>query len=822
MQMALFRRYINMYIECDLTLFFWVTGLVIFLFIVCLASQFLENIRLVLNNLTLMTKIKPLLLFAMLLCIIYSCKQEPDIYKRPEWLAGKVYTQIVAQPELSTFATCIELTGYDEILDVSGSYTVFSPSNEAFQLYFANHSKYKKVEDIPIAELTRIVKYHIVQNPWTKVQLRTLDVYGWIDTLDVNNDKPKGFKRETLLLDPNRKYGIAGIGTGSESKFIIVDTLATNRHRKVITESRKFVPIFYQEYFNIYDLNKSDYEFYFNRPFEGANDIYYAGAKIIGDEISAENGFVYVIDRVVEPLQNASQIIASKSGSNDYSDFLSVLNLFPRFEYNREKTFLQPGAAQGQTVDSLFNLTFPTLAFNFSSERTSPPTGTYGLPSNVTIRYHHGLMAPTNQAFQSFIDEYIKIPGGWGTFAGAPENIKKIIANTYLSVNTIYPTDFTKGFYNGELDIVKLDLADITEKKFGSNSTFIGLNKAIVPRALKSVTGPVYLQRGYTKVMLAIEQAGLLSALKRQNEDYMFFVENDANTSQDSSLVYDAGTKRFSVFSIFPGGFQQYNLNLNDLRTLLLNHVAVGKAKGNARKEFIFNLAGNVITVNNVTGEVSGTAPTSKGYRGSVVIPEFPVELSFSPDNGTTYDIKNWLSFASPSMFSRLSTDYPKFHALLQKAGLSIDKEFRYTFVTDNDFYTVFVPNDKAIDDAGLSTMPVSQLRNVLLFHFVQGEMIFTDGKKLRGFYETARIDEKSTTFTTVYTNLYIKPGIDVIEIPKKDGSNYVEIIEADKKTNLLTGVTRGTGQEVFPILYNNGVVHEIDKVLNVAELDIN
>lgn len=770
-----------------------------------------------------MTKMKPLLLFAMLLLLLYSCTQEPDIYKRPDWLAGKVYTQILAQPELSTFASCIELTGYDKILDVSGSYTVFSPSNEAFNLYFAKSTKYKSVKDIPIPKLTELVKFHIVQNPWSKVQLRTLDIYGWIDTLDVNNDKPKGFKRETLLLDPNRKYGIASSGAGNESKFIIVDTLQTSKYRKVITNARKFVPVFYQEYFNIYDLKKSDYEFYFNRAFDSPNDLYFAGAKLVSDEISAENGFIYVIDRVVEPLENASQILAGKSGPNEYTDFLNVLNLFPRFEYNRERTFQQSGADQGLAVDSLFDLTFPLLAFNFNSERTTAPKSTFGLPQNVNIRYHHGLMAPTNAAFQSFINEYIKIPNGWGSFAGAPDNLKLIIANTYMSQNTIYPTDFQKGFYNGEADIVKLDEADIIEKKFGSNSTFIGLKKAIVPRAFKSITGPVYLQRGYSKIMNAIELSGLLSAMKRQNKDYMFFIENDANTQQDSTLIFRPLTKRFSTFLLSPGGFQEYQLTLNDLRTLLLNHIAVERAKGNARKEFIPNLAGNIIVVNNVTGEVSGTAPTTKGYRGTILKPEFPVALSFAPDNGTTYDIQNWFSFSSPSLFGKISTDYPKFHALLRKAGLTIDKEFRYNFVTDNDFYTVLIPGDKALDDAGLNTMPVKELRNVLLFHFVQGDMIFTDGKKPKAFYETARIDEKSTIYTTVYTSLYIKPGIDIIEIPVKGGAtNYVKIEEADKKTNILTGVTRGTGQEVYPILYNNGVIHEIDKVLKVEELDIN
>ena len=240
-----------------------------------------------------MTRNKPLLWPALFILLLLGCRDEmPGKYERPDWLAGKVYTQILDQPDLSTFAKCIELTGYDKIIDVSGSYTVFAPSNDAFNAWFASNGNYNSVEDVPVTELTKLVKYLIVQNPWSKIQLRTLDVNGWIDTLDLNNNLPKGFKRETLLLDKNQKYGIKGIEEGRETRMIIVDTLNSNWHRKTVTDSRKFVPVFFQEYFDIYDLQKSDYQFYFDRSFDSPADIYYAGAKIISDEIFAENGFV--------------------------------------------------------------------------------------------------------------------------------------------------------------------------------------------------------------------------------------------------------------------------------------------------------------------------------------------------------------------------------------------------------------------------------------------------------------------------------------------------------------------------------------------------
>jgi hypothetical protein len=46
---------------------------------------------------------------------------------------------------------------------------------------------------------------------------------------------------------------------------------------------------------------------------------------------------------------------------------------------------------------------------------------------------------------------------------------------------------------------------------------------------------------------------------------------------------------------------------------LLLNHVATEQPKGIAKKEFIPNLAGNYIVVNNETGEIKGTGSTTDG-----------------------------------------------------------------------------------------------------------------------------------------------------------------------------------------------------------------
>lgn len=768
-----------------------------------------------------MTRIKLLLIASFVLITFFGCEKEHPKYQRPEWLAGKIYEQILEEEDLSTFAQSLELTGYDDIINISGSYTAFAPTNEAFNAYFAANPDYNSVEDIPVEELSKIVRYHIVQNPWSEIQLRSLDIYGWIDTLDVANDEPKGFKRETLLRPEIRNYGVRYKGSGRNRRATIVDTTTAPLLRKVVT-SRKYVPIFFQEYLNIYDLEQSDYQFYFDRPFESAGDMYFAGAKLVSEEIFAENGFIYKVDRIVEPLKSGYEILAEEGGTNDYSNLLDLINEFPDFEYNMEETFNQPGADQGLEVDSLFDLEYPELIFDINKESTSAPKGTFGLPQNVTIRYHHGLLAPINESFNQFINEYLRIPNGWGGLEQAPEHIRRIVAQTYMSQRPIYPTNFEEGFLNGEQDRVTLDPSNIIDKQFGSNTTFIGLNKGIVPRAFSSVTGPIYLQRGYSKVMYAIEKAGLLAALKREGENYSLFVETDANTDLDSSFFYNSLDDRFFAFQIFEGADAELvPLTVNDIRNLILNHIAKSTPTGIPSKEFIPNMAGNFIIFDNESGVVSGTGQTSVGFRGSTFKENRPKEINFESDNGTTFEIDNWFSFTTANIFSQISAKYPKFHALMRKAGLSLDKQFRYRFTSDNEFYTIFVPSDEAIEAANLDALPAEELKSRLLLHFVKGELIFTDGRKTAQYYETERIAENSTQFATFYTNMYVEPGIDVIRIKTPGGENYIEVRETDN-SNMLAGVSGGDANAAFRDSYNNAVIHEIDKVLSVADVDTN
>lgn len=759
-----------------------------------------------------------LLVPLVLIWIAFSgCRDELyfDKYERPEWLAGKVYSQVKDQPDLSVFALCLERTGYDTIIDRSGCYTVFAPTDEAMNRWF-QENQYASIEDVPVNLLVKLVSFHLIQNPWSKIQLRTVDVYGWIDTLDETNNQPKGFKRETLLTDEGRYYPVAF----DRDRAVIVGESESDLLRKVDPDSRKFAPFFYSEYFDAYDLSAGDYEFYFERSFTGGEDLYFSNTKIISDEIKAENGFVYKIDQVADPLDNAYQILEKGSENVAYSKFLELVNYFPEFDYNEQKTNEQPGAELGLEVDSLFDLTYPELAFDISNEKTHPPSGTFGLPENVSIRYHHGMVAPTNEALDQLINTYINVPGGWGTLERSPANIKRIIANTHMSVSAIYPSDFERGIYNGEDDLIRIEMEDVVHKEFGSNCTFIGVREPLVPNAFNSVAGPVYLQPGFSTCMYAIEESGLLPALKRRNKNYRLFVETDLNLRNDSSLMYDPIREVFSLFMIQGLEVRKYRLSKNDLRLLMLNHIAIDQPRGMASREFVPNLAGNYIIFDNETGEVSGTDITTVGYRGAESAPNFPRLISNGADNGETYEIDNWFSFKAATLYTQIQGSYPTFFNLLKKAGLVQERLYRFTFISDNEFYTVFIPSDEAIDASNLNSLSGEALRDALFLHFIQGHIIFTDGNKDPGYYETLRSEGSPSQYASDYTQINIETGIDMIKIKSMDGSDFTEISESEI-ANILTGITVvGDDPQVFSNIFNNAVIHEIDRVLKFGELD--
>ena len=588
-----------------------------------------------------MIKLKPFLfLLAFFFSLLTGCENlsDQDIYKRPAWLPGKLYTTVSVQDNLTMFTECLRLTGLDKILDVSGSWTVFAPTDEAMKQFLAeNH--YASISAIPLDELEKITEFHIIQNPWSLQQLRSLGVNGW-KTGDDNKSNPYAFKRETMLRNPAEKYWIK---RAKNKDMIVLDSTISDGYKKVFVQSRKYVPIFYDEYLKINGLTSEDYRFYFGRAFEPGN-VYYAGAKIIKSDILAENGFVHIIDKVVNPMRNGKELLEKEMPGETYKLFTEMVYwYYPDFEFNKEATLNQPEVRLGGLVDTLWDLNYAGLAFDLHSERI------YNF--NQTLIRHNGLYAPTDDAFSEFIDGTLTAKSGfphWANHKSLPPDIVKIIVAQNFKSTPLFPStvQYQEIFKKGNR--YRQNEESVIRKEFGSNCTFIGLNTYIPDRVFTSVTGPVFCRPNYSIFRRALLYSGAIDAIANHAGELHFFPIPDYALIGDSSLIInwinkDADIYNFQVLNKLTR--QVESVGTGTLRNWILNQVGISTSGVSAGKETIRTLGGKTITWDHSNNTIQGRYPCTAGYKSDIVKICTPGSMDEPADNGKTWSVGYWFNF---------------------------------------------------------------------------------------------------------------------------------------------------------------------------------
>ncbi len=732
----------------------------------------------------------PLILGLYAILFSTSCVDRYDNiekYQRPERLQGKIYTIISGQKNMSIFSQFMLDIGYDKLLEKTGTYAAFVPSDSIMKIYLME--KYGTIDPTQIDSTvkSRIVKYHILPMPWSLEQLQSLSESGWINMNDISNNIPTAFKRRTLLREPNRTYKIQRFLSGNQPFDIIIpDNNPSSLTRTVPTSSSKFVPLFFDGFMSAKGLNSADYSFYFNRPYESGN-VYYANSKIIGKELFAENGFVYLIDRVVEPLKNAEQLLES----GPYAEFLQQIHNNSFFTFDQAATLAQEGASQGAVVKDLYKLTYPH-PININDELV-------GSTKNTVAR-HNGLLAPTDEAMSKFFNIYLK---DWGTsWNSVPKIIKFLFVNSHMSTDPIYLKDMNAGFYNAIGDVITKNDFEIESASYGSNSTFIGLKKAIVPKYFSSVSAPMFLDPSFNSMLGSYISVNLLPALKDPTSKFSFFIIDNATLARDSSLL---------VSELSNGSYQIMAYNQQEERVVsllssefkgiftrrLFGHIGIQPILRRAKREFIETLDGRHIVVQNDT--VSGGVPSEFGFNsGKDTTVVFSEITKFPITNGKVYKCNGWLKFPNKSTYEYLRNT--KFLTLLNKAGLASTLNEQLLFMSPTERYTIFLPSDAALNAVQADKLSIPDLKKLLSFHIVKGEFIFTDGRQPMGAYRTL-----NDSF------LRLNPQPDKLIILDKNNAVLYDKLVLSSKANLIGMYLQNVSEDY---LITNAVVHNIDTVI--------
>lgn len=760
-----------------------------------------------------------LLSAAILIFAAAGCKPDKNFFVKPESLAGPVYQQLESIGKFTQYLKLLDRTPYGEILKKSGSWTIFCPTDSAINVYLQQNG-YSTVTDMPWNKVSAIVKYSIISGAYNSTSLtywsgqwyegaamrRRTQVKDTIMEMDAN-DYP------TYLNWQNRKY--------------LVDP-SYDRYKT----TNYWIPV----YMKNPPVQYSDYEFVFGRPMT-ADNIMVQGAKVINRNVSSENGMIFALDKVVEPVPNYYQNLTSPEYGGKYSMYKRMIDRFGQFQFWRVVQNSVTGS-----MDSIYRQQFYTGSAN---NYLAYPLNDENMPFIISVQDHTentttGIIVPTNDALTNYLSTSIL-----GKYYTSYDDMPLDLVGMFINVNffrqffDIMPSRFGNVFNLG-LEKIDLKLENIVDKKFCSNGLFYGINKVFTTNSFSTVIGPMILDTSYTIMYKAIKDLGIESALKGTGIDFSVMgVKNtqymkvpDPNSDSrlvsvvaykpDLSVIYlkVEGDATVANNRIYPNpasttpdaGDMQYVSTT--LKSITLNQIING-ALDLSINNYYQSQSGDIVYVSGST-TMQGGGNIKDGTSVNI-------NSVLNMQNGKVYNMSSFIKMPTRYTVGVLKDNGPNFSKflqvlkgadlLLQVVGNATDSLIGLLDL--NKSYTLLAPNNTAVTQAitdGVIPNPSPAYLNTLNAVQKATARAQFDAFARKHFITRAIPTDGKTSGT--FSSLYVSAIVDLVPqyqeytIQNNYSTSSLDIKNADTGALLLS-----TGTRVNK-LSRKVVIHEINTYL--------
>ena len=764
-------------------------------------------------------KLLPVIAF-IVCCGLQGCQEKVDpFFEKSSDLEGSIYQTLQAKGNFTNYLKCLDRTPYAAGLAKSGSWTVFAPNDEAFKTYLAENN-YASVDDLPYSKVSAIVKYSIIIDAYNTTTL-TYYYNGWYEG--------NAGRRYTQYQDT-----ITEVDSNDYPTF----QLWKNRKYKITPRSNRLVPTTYflPAYMTKWDIQASDYEYMFPGKSYSAGEMKVHGANVVEQNVIAENGMIFILDKVLEPPLNLYQNLVSNKNTATYTIFKRMVDRFGSFSFSS----LVTDAATG-TTDSIFTLSFQTgitnnyLGYNLNDERYPP------LKNNVdrTPVNAVGLFVPTDEALTNYLNSDNIISRYFKSYDAMPLDVVGIFLNSnfvedYWDVcERNFATTYNIGFE--KLDVLS---SDVVDRKFCSNGMFVGINKVLLSTSFSTVLGPLLLDSEYSIALKSLKNLQIDNSLKSLGVNYSIIgLKNsqivdmpDPNSpyrrvsvvgySQDLSVIYLSvtGDPTAANNRVYPDpaaatpSSADISYVTTTLNSIILNQI-VEKAIDPASDNFYQTKSGEFIQVTNGSNFAGGgniAANTSAQVTSKI-----------AASNGTFYYMSGPIIRPTSYTYSELvknTSVFSKFIQVLDNSNVVVDilgsTEKLIGFLDLRKSYTLLAPNNaavqKAIDDkvipdpATVASIKDAVekataqmiLQNFAKKHFLQNSIV-TDGIK-SGKYSSLYVD-RVVDYVPVYKEFAIQNNYSPMSLNISDATTGALVANTGGKINILSKMV---------------VVHEIDSYL--------
>lgn len=465
---------------------------------------------------------KSVLILLSVVFLFFSCQ---DTWEKqgvdPEALhKGFAYDVLQNRGNYTLFLAAADKAGYGSLLRGKGLATVFAPDDNTFKAYLEKHN-YSGLDAITPQELNVLIGQHVLKYSYLKKDL--INFQPSVSGTGVIQPAGACYKHKTFAREEDETFYDAW----------------EKRNVKVVNRE-KFLPVFSSDFFKTMKIEdpEADYKyFYSDSKWYGKDNCFYpANAGVLEYEIPTDNGYVYIVNQVIEPMRTVYSVL--EDPKLNYSSIKGMFDSFSSFRYDAviSTGYAQPG-------DSLFLFEHMNegrlLIENIASEWITNANNT-----EVQTLFAFNAFMPNDAAILQFFNDFFKDPDVRDQYNSLAEvdrlTLYYFLANHIVRSNPIFPSMLKDGVSDGWGGAFDLNLnSDVDHREICGNGVFYGLNKVQMPAIFNAVTRPVFQSPKYKMFAYALMRSGMLPELANKERRVTMLVLSDATMQSNGFALLD-------------------------------------------------------------------------------------------------------------------------------------------------------------------------------------------------------------------------------------------------------------------------------------------
>ena len=300
----------------------------------------------------------------------YSCKDDYTLDDTtPSWLGSSIYEYLEKDGNYTNFVKLINDLEYKEVLARTGSKTLFVANDDAFKSFYSNNSwGVTGYDQLTLSQKKILLNGSMINNAYLLEMMSSIPAGGG------DNDVPtrgECMRRETALdvTDSVPHLFAADLPVNYSSDSYEKDYWARFREKGIYL-ANDGTPSMMIHFLNTQLTNKqiTDEDFKIITGVDrDKNDVFIYGNKVIKQDITCQNGYVNVLDKVNITPQNMAEVLRTNKNTKLFSH---MLDRFSAPFYNQMLTE-SARLIYGNQVDSVFEKRYFSLRSQGNSELLS-------------------------------------------------------------------------------------------------------------------------------------------------------------------------------------------------------------------------------------------------------------------------------------------------------------------------------------------------------------------------------------------------------------------------------------------------------------------